>query len=125
MTTRAARILVLVYAAWWLGVFMPGHLRGQVKVVGENEPTACHACPMSSGPDTSKTSDEPGESSAHCAVCVILARMNPPAAVEMDVPDLGELDELVPLAVIAQLHVSPRLAVLHGRAPPRLRALVI
>ncbi len=115
MASVAMRIFVLVYAAWWLGVFMPGHQRGQVKVAGQNQPSACHACPATG---ETQPSDAPKESSTHCAVCVVLARLNPPPVLDLDVPELRLLDELDPLPVVAQRHAAPRLAVLHGRAPP-------
>lgn len=109
------RILVLLWAAWWLSVFMPGHQRGAVKVAGADEATTCANCPA---PVKSDPSQPPVESSACCAVCFLVAGLNTPPVVDLSVPALGLLDELSPLTVVAQRTSAPTLAVLFGRAPP-------
>lgn len=108
---------MLAYAAWWLGVFMPGHQRGEVKVAGAGDDAAiCANCPkpQEQAPDT-----PPVESSACCAVCYLVAGLDTPPVVDLTVAALGLLDELSPIAIVAQRTTAPPLSHLFGRAPPR------
>lgn len=124
MASKPIRILVLLYAAWWLGVFMPGHQRGEVKVAGAETAKACEHCVAPDGDDASQSS-APAESSACCAVCYLVAGLDSPPVFTFDVPTMGLLDELEPAPMTAQRPIAPQQTVLHGRAPPALRVAVI
>lgn len=112
MAPRGLRILVLIWAAWWLGVFAPGHERGKVKVAGVH-PRKCSSCP-----NESPASEPPPSRAACCAVCYLNARLDQPPVVDLSVAAAGLLDELVPLPAVAPCHGIAYLPVHRGRAPP-------
>lgn len=78
---RVTAILLLIQQAVWLGVIVPGHERGSVRLpgyeaAGEQAATSCHAdhacCANKGDRDTHKKA--PADPS-HCAICHIAARL--------------------------------------------------
>jgi hypothetical protein len=86
MNGRSLRISLLIFVAVWFGVIVPGHRRGQIALAGW-QPSCCAVPKAIHGVSPSK--DQPTCPPAACAVCHLLATLDLPTAVQLDVPPLG------------------------------------
>jgi len=121
--------LVLVWFTLWMGVVMPGHTRGVVRLPGmENTQSAAAqcccdtagTCDMTDATAESATEDDtPADPAKCCAVCYLNATLNTPPPVTLYTPYLGQLDELAYLSRAAQTPHQRRSPDLYrGRPPP-------
>lgn len=121
--------LVLVWFTLWMGVVMPGHTRGVVRLPGmdNTQSAAAHCCcdtagtcDMTDATAESETNDDPPADPAKCcAVCYLTATLNTPPPVTLYTPYLGQLDELAYLSRAAQAPHQRRSPDLYrGRPPP-------
>jgi hypothetical protein len=96
---NTARWLVLVWFTLWMGVIMPGHTRGAVRLPGAGEATACESCCCATACcETDRgdgNSETPADPARCCAVCYINATLNTPPPLTLYTPYLGQLDEVV------------------------------
>ena len=121
--------LVLVWFTLWMGVIMPGHTRGVVRLPGMDDRQADSACPCgdanSTGGPSSMTAeadteeDAPADPAKCCAVCHLNATLSTPPPATLYTPYLGQLDEIAYLlcgALTTPGRLSPELY--RGRPPP-------
>ena len=127
MRTRALRIAVLVWMAWWCAAFVPAHQRGGIPIEGDPATAggargACAercaadaASPLA--PDAPDRPDAPEPVPGQdCGVCHVVAKLDLPQPFHVDLSPLATTEaadvlasSLCPLAPIVQYH---------GRAPP-------
>ena len=85
------RIFVLLFAAVWFGVVVPGHQRGAISFPGSAVSTAdlppCHQKKLPKSPTS------PAKP-AQCVICTLAAMTSPPPAIEA-VPELSYRESLV------------------------------
>ena len=121
--------LVLVWFTLWMGVIMPGHTRGIVRLPGMDEAQSRATCccddgtgactPDGSTADAETEDDTPTDPAKCCAVCYFNATLNTPPPITLYSPYLVQLDEIAYLARAAQTpheRISPDLY--RGRPPP-------
>jgi hypothetical protein len=109
----------LLYQAFFLNVFVPGHTRGIVQLPGSHMVMPC-CCGMGAGDSKKSPTDKDKQNRAeNCAICAFAARLTIPPTIDLTLPPLEKL------GLIEQL--SPRQIELpafplryHGRAPPTL-----
>ncbi|MFI4859096.1 MAG: hypothetical protein ACIAXF_00300 [Phycisphaerales bacterium JB063] len=94
---NATRWLVLLWFALWMGVVMPGHTRGVVRLPGmadtQDAPSCC--CNTDSTCDLgAQDEDAPADPAKCCAVCYFNATLNTPPPLTFYTPYLGQLDEI-------------------------------
>lgn len=118
---------VLVWFALWMGVIMPGHTRGAVRLPGMDEAPdgASCCCSADSGCDTTDGGDEndktPADPAKCCAICYVNATLNTPPPLTLYTPYLGQLDEI---AYVSHGGIAPHQCLVpdpyRARPPPRV-----
>jgi len=127
--SRVAVALLLVYQAVFLNVFVPSHTPAIVTIdgstpvasAGHHESGAHHCCAPAADVDRNKEGgdrrSDDSSNRSRCAVCILVARLTPPVAVDMKLPEHGLL-ELLP---VLPPHVAESAATFPtylGRGPP-------
>ena len=121
MPRRLTVILLLVYQAAFLNVFIPAHTRGQF-TLDDREPSAARlssggcCAPHSSGRTPADHTPTPADRS-NCAVCFLAAHYTPPPVTELRPEPHGFAHLLPPVGVQAPVTLALPLPY-HGRAPP-------
>lgn len=120
MHRRSLRILLLLWVAWWFGVAVPGHERGQITVDGKSSaPRGCCAEPENGAAKTPVRHPSPAKSESRCAVCAVVATLDAPASAGADLTPLELLRRVAPVRLPVPISLAIRLSY-HGRAPPTL-----
>ena len=102
MRVSLTRISVLAFAAFWFGVYLPGHERGVIQLPGRAD--NCHASgSAASGKSccpSAKESTKPGAPDApkrgNCAVCFHMTMLGTTAWFIVSLPDSQLLSTLAP-----------------------------
>jgi hypothetical protein len=114
---KVFHFLMLAFMALWLGVIVPVHTRGQIKLAGAT-PSEKHACCSMPAKETPTRDPSPcGEDREGCAVCYFIATLDlPPVFVLNFVPTgLVSLVDLMPASIASSIGQP---LPFHGRAPP-------
>ena len=121
--SRVAVVLLLIYQAVFLNIFVPSHTPGMITVDGSTPvASAGHQCcdpgvDDHDGGDGDQQKSDDSSNRARCAVCHLVARLTPAVAVDMKLPEHGLL-ELLPAL---RPHVAESAAAFPtylGRGPP-------
>lgn len=123
MLRRVLNIAALLWATWWFVYFAPMHQRGAVQVAGPDPAAAPakaeHSCCATDRPASSPPQEAPERNpSSRCAVCYLVAGLDIPPTLVLDVPELGLLRLLPTPPLTDQVASVDRLLLRHGRAPP-------
>ncbi len=111
---RRANLPLLVFMVLWLGILMPGHQRGQIKLV----PTSAEAHTCCSGKSDPNDGGEPaGNDTGNCAVCYFIAALDLPIPPVL-APTPSESLDPAPAADIDSLASRDLIPTFRGRAPP-------
>src|SRR5260370_12650942 len=87
MSHRLFRVVLLLFAAAWFGVVVPGHRRGQILLPGAK--SCCAAAMPLRGAAPSGPTREPLPNRAACAICHFMAMLDLPVSIQQDAPVLG------------------------------------
>jgi len=113
---KSFKLLMLAFMALWLGVIVPVHTRGQIKLAGAT-PASEHKCCATSKQDAPAQDSPCGQDREACAVCYFIATLDLPPVVDLNLSPTG----LVSLVDTAPEMIAPRVdrpLPFHGRAPP-------
>lgn len=126
MRSPAVRWLILCFTCVWFGALAPGHQRGQIQLPGWSPAERCcpvpaaaaAACHVGGGEQHPTCPTDPAERpGGACAVCYVVACLQPPPPLIVYVPEFGP----APAAPAARLHaavVAPLSLPIRSRAPP-------
>ncbi len=123
--SRVALVLLLVYQAVFLNVFVPSHTPATITVDG-SAPAAArvasshHCCDADADHDAGAKGEPKSDDSSdrsRCAVCNLVARLTPPVTVDLKLPEHGLL-ELLPLHPPHVAESAPAHPTYLGRGPP-------
>jgi len=96
---RCFRIFLLVTITLWFGVVVPLHPRGAIKLGGSCASAPGRTCCLpakGTSPSQDSKSNKPFD--PQCAVCHFVATLDLPVAIGLDVPSLGFVSVLPPVA---------------------------
>jgi hypothetical protein len=95
MIARTGRVLLILWQAWCLNVFLPAHTRGAMTVPDVKHAAAGgHAC-CAHGEKPSNPSDKPTpDQRSRCAVCYFAAGLTTPAVVDYRLFEFGAVEML-------------------------------
>jgi hypothetical protein len=123
---RLATILLLVYQAVFLNVFIPAHTRGQFTLDDRTpSPATAHLTRGGGGCCAPHSSSRPSDPTptpadrANCAVCHLATHYTPPPVTDLRPEPLGFAHLLEPTVTQAPVTLHASLPY-HGRAPPAL-----
>lgn len=126
MHSKTFRILFLSFLCVWLGVIVPGHERGQIKLPGAPHVSAVNSCCAIRGGSLSKldVASKPGkkpkpsrEDQKRCAMCQLIATLQVAEPSLLKLPPLGLTGIEPPQHAIDICH-SAFDGPTQGRAPP-------
>ena len=108
--------LLLVYQAFFLNVFLPGHVRGSITLVGKRTTASCCS---EEAPRRADGATAPSQGDkANCAVCHFAAGLIPVPPLDLTLPPLGLLDVLPPPTPIVAASVEAIRTYLACGPPP-------
>jgi hypothetical protein len=110
---------MLTFTALWLGVIVPVHTRGVIRLAGAAPDAAtdahrCCAAPSKPAQDNSPPCSGDKQS---CAICYFIATLDLPPADDLDLAPTGRVEP----AIVVVDHATPSVdhpLLIHGRAPP-------
>lgn len=113
-----------LFQLFWLGVYIPGHVRGAITFDGPSTstPSAKSAskpsCCAADAPATSEHESQPSSRDrAHCVVCYFVAGLDTPPPVLL-VPALTQSALLPPLPLPDRPWIAAQLLAFDATAPP-------
>ncbi len=117
------RIALLIYTCGWFGWFAPAHQRGVIRLDDE-QPASASCCSADQKPKDRCHSSKSGSDKSpmpdpvrRCAVCHLVAKIEPPPIPDLSVRPLGFVEFRPPFE--SQRPVAFRTPLLNfGRAPP-------
>jgi len=116
LRARSFKLLLLAFMALWLGVIVPVHTRGQIKLAGA-APVEGHSCCAAGAKESSPKDSIPCSDRQACAVCYFIATLDLPPVFELNVQPTG----LVCLVELSPETIAPAIDLqlpIHERAPP-------
>jgi hypothetical protein len=114
---RCFRILLLVTITLWFGVVVPLHPRGVIKLGGSCAATSGKSCCAPAKGTTPQDSKSNKPFDPQCAVCHFVATLDLPPAIGLDVPALGFVSVIPPVAP-SDAPVLPFTPTWSERGPP-------
>ena len=109
-------LLLLVYQAAFLNVFLPGHTRGAMTLDGRHSPAACRSCCCGRPEDPTAGKTPSKDDRDHCAVCQFMLGLTSVPVVYLTLADRG-LVELLPVPPPAVGTVRDLVPTYYGNGP--------
>lgn len=114
---RSVRLLLALFATAWFAVIMPAHQRGQIRLPGAAETASCCAAKSPTPGHCGDESQKDGDPVRSCAVCHLVAKLSPPVALIIPLPEPEPVAELT-LTTPADPDCAADLRPQRSRAPP-------
>lgn len=122
LRSRWGLLLLLLQQAIFFNVIIPGHTRGAITLDGNHSGQSIRACcceePEAAESSSNQKKHAPSQRDRqNCAICNFAARVTPPPAISLTLPELGLLS-LLPLPPPATVVAADFTPTYYGRGPP-------